>query len=322
MKRFYLSLLLALSVLAACKDGGGGGATPDNPTPPGPEQPVDVRSTLMELFTAQIEKQKDGTPRDRIFLVGHRANSYAAVMAGIPENSVPAIECAIEQGIDMVELDVRPTKDNVLVLMHNATINSTTTGKGNVSDYTYEELMQYDMKRGSTVYRDANNNSVKIPTLEEALSACKDKIYVNLDVKDADVAKLCRIIKKCGMVDQVMVYTGSSVSVATEYQYANYQIAVHPYISKASDTGLFSALPGAKLFQYGYDLYGEGGNPEIGREIRARHYLSYSNLLNYDSQILSGNYTKLDAFIACESDFLQTDYSEKVEAYLKTKNLR
>ena len=316
-------MLVALSVLASCKGGGGGSTDPENPpeqeTPqPEPEQP---RAGLLDLFNTQIEKQKDGTPRDHIFIVAHRANTYYGYLNAVPDNSIPGIECAIKYGADMVELDIRPTKDNVLVLMHNASIDATTTGKGNLNNFTYEELMQFDMKKNGKVYRDADGKTVKVPTLEEALLACKDKIYINLDVKDASPAKLCKIVKRCGMENQVMVYTGSSISTATEYQYTNVNIAVHPYISKASDTGGFSGLPGAKLFQYGYDLYA-GNNTEIGRQIRALGYLSYSNLLEYDGQIANGNYKMLDAFIACESDFIQTDYAEKVDSYLKTKGLR
>lgn len=317
MKRLFLPVILALSVLASC--GGGSGV--------GPVEPVDpvvpeVRPTLMELFNAQIEKQQDGTPRDHIYIVAHRANTRYGYLNSIPDNSIPGIEAAIRFGADMVELDVRPTKDNVLVLMHNETIDASTTGSGKVGNFTYEELMQFDMKKGGKVYKDANGNTVKIPTLEQALQACKDKVYVNLDVKDASPTKLCKIVQRCGMEDQLMVYTGGSASTATEYQYANAKIAVHPYISKASDTGQYKGLPGAKLFQYGYDLYGEGKNAEIGRQIRALHFLSYSNLLNYDNQVENGNYTKLDAFIAVESDFIQTDFCETVHAYLKTKGLR
>lgn len=314
-------MLLALTALVSCKCGGGEGEGPDNP-PEQPEQPEDTpRLGLLDLFNRQIEKQKDGTPRDHIYIVAHRANTYYGYLNAIPDNSIPGIEASIEYGADMVELDIRPTKDKVLVLMHNATIDDSTTGKGNLSDYTYEELMQFDMKKNGKVYRDADGKTVKVPTLEEALLACKGRIYINLDVKDATPGKLCKLVKKCEMEDQVMIYTGSSVSTATEYQYTNVNIAVHPYINKASDTGGFSALPGAKLFQYGYDLYA-GKNTEIGREVRALGYLSYSNLLQYDGQVANKNYKMLDAFIAAESDFVQTDFAELVDEYLKTKGLR
>lgn len=322
MKRLFASLPIVLLALACCCKGEEGGGGPVTPVDPDPVVPELTRPTLMQVFETQIEKQKDGTPRDRIFLVAHRANTYYGYLNAVPDNSIPGIELAIKYGADMVELDVRPTKDNVLVLMHNETIDASTTGKGKLSSYTYEELMQFDMKKNGKVYKDADGNPVKVPTLEQALDACKDKVYINLDVKDASPSKLCKLVKRHEMEDQVMIYTGSSVSTATEYQYANVNIPVHPYISKASDVGGFSALPGAKLFQYGYDLYGEGKNPEIGRQVRALGFLSYSNLLNYDNQVANSNFTKLDAFIDSESDFLQTDFVEIVHNYLKQKGLR
>ena len=313
-KQLFVSFIICLSVLASCK---GGGAGEDNPVTP-PEEP---RPTLMGLFNAQIEKQKEGTPRDKVFIVAHRANTYYGFQHNIPDNSIPGIESAIKFGADMVELDIRPTKDNVLVLMHNSTIDDSTTGTGNLIDYTYEELMKFDMKKGSKAYVGEDGKTVKVPTLKEALLACKDRIYINLDVKDASAAKLVRIIKECGMEGQVMIYTGSDVSFATECQYKDSGIAVHPYISSASDISKYTGLPGALLFQYGYDLY-TGKNPEIGRQIRALGFLSYSNLLTFDQQILSGNYRMLDAFIDSETDFIQTDFVEFVDAYLGQKGLR
>lgn len=313
MKRKYLWMLAAV-LLLSCKGEGGG----NTPVPTEPDEP---RPTLLELFDTQIAKQKDGTPRDHIYIVAHRANTYYGYVNAVPDNSIPAIECAIQYGADMVELDVRPTKDHELVLMHNATIDDSTTGQGKVADYTYEELLQFDMRKGNSPWRDADGNTTKVPTLRQALLACKDRIYVNLDIKDAPVGQLVRIVKECGMEGQVMLYTGSNVSLATEYQYEDVSIAVHPYIGSAADIDKYSALPGAKLFQYGYDLY-SSKNPEIGRQIRAKGFLSYSNLLNFDAQILQGNYAMLDAFIAAESDFIQTDYPEQVDTYLQGKGLR
>ena len=80
-------------------------------------------------------------------------------------------------GVDMMELDLKMTKDSVLVLCHDGTLDRTTTGHGLVSDYTYEELLQFDLKRGHGIAIPG----LKIPTLRQALEVCKDRITVNVD---------------------------------------------------------------------------------------------------------------------------------------------
>lgn len=330
MIRKYLTLLSAvlLSVSAAAfvacdkssetptQNNGGNDDDDDDPSVEG--------MNLLGLCDKLIAEQKQSGTRSRIYIVAHRGNTYEGVMQNIPDNSIANIEKAIEKGADMVELDVRTTKDNELVLMHNETIDETTTGKGKVAEMTYAEILQYDMRKGSTPYKDAQGNTVKVPTLEQALLACKDKIFVNLDLggKNVPVGKLVRIIRQTGMTSQVMLYIGGDYALAKEYQYKNTNIAVHPFVSKAEDVYTYEGLPGAKLFQYSNSLY-LGNDREIGRNIRKAGCLSYSNLLDtYDRQMLKNDYSALDAFIASESDFVQTDYVEKVDEYLKGKGLR
>lgn len=65
---------------------------------------------------------------------------------GIPENSLPAIEHSVKAGVEMIELDARPTSDGVLVLMHDNTIDRTTNGSGAVGDFTYQQLQQFYLK--------------------------------------------------------------------------------------------------------------------------------------------------------------------------------
>lgn len=55
-----------------------------------------------------------------------------------------AFERALQLGADMIELDIQLTKDRQIVVIHDATIDRTTNGTGKVSDYTYEELCQFD----------------------------------------------------------------------------------------------------------------------------------------------------------------------------------
>jgi len=70
-----------------------------------------------------------------VLKIGHRgARAYE------PENTLRSFQKAIEIGVDAVELDVRKTKDNELVVIHNANVNKTTNGSGSVNELTLEEI--------------------------------------------------------------------------------------------------------------------------------------------------------------------------------------
>ncbi len=100
-----------------------------------------------------------------VLVVAHRGDWRHA-----PENSIKGIENSIEMGVDIVEIDVRKTKDNQLVLMHDGTIDRTTNGKGKVSDFTLDELHQFYLKNNQGG-KDAELTDQKIPTLEEVMMA-------------------------------------------------------------------------------------------------------------------------------------------------------
>ena len=93
-----------------------------------------------------------------------------------PENSIAAIESVIGMGVDIMELDLKLTKDSVLVLCHDRTIDRTTSGKGRVCDITYDSIRRCVLKTGHGV-----KTTHRMPTLREALEVCKDRIVVNVD---------------------------------------------------------------------------------------------------------------------------------------------
>ena len=117
-----------------------------------------------------IKRLHNGSGKD-IMVVAHRGDWRNA-----PENSLQAIQNCIKMGVDIVEIDVRKTKDDELVIIHDQTLNRTTTGDGFVSDWTLEELRELNLKNGAG--RPTNH---KIPTLREALLIAKDQILLNLD---------------------------------------------------------------------------------------------------------------------------------------------
>ena len=130
-----------------------------------------------------------------ILVVSHRGDWRNA-----PENSLQAIQNCIDMGVDMVEIDLKKTKDGHLVLMHDKTINRTMNGKGKPEDYTLAELREFFLKGGH-----GQKTRHKIPTFEEVMMLCKGKIMVNVD-KGYDYFKdAYAVLEKTGTVGQCVM---------------------------------------------------------------------------------------------------------------------
>ena len=114
-----------------------------------------------------------------------------------------AIQNCIDMGVDVIEIDLKKTKDGHLILMHDKKIDRTTTGKGYPADYTLEELRQFRLKSGT-----GHKTAHLIPTLEEVMSLCKGKILVNID-KGYDYFKdVYAVLKETGTVQQCIIKAG------------------------------------------------------------------------------------------------------------------
>ena len=144
---------------------------------------------------------------DYVVVISHRGD-----WRNYPENSIPAIESVIRMGVDMMELDVKMTKDSVLVLMHDQTINRMTNGKGLVKDFTYDSLMTFKLKRAHHVTTD----SLRIPTLREALLCCKDRILVNVDHAYPYYKEIVELTEELGVTGQVLMKGKSNIDKVNE----------------------------------------------------------------------------------------------------------
>ena len=114
------------------------------------------------------------SPDRDIVVSGHRGG----MMAGYPENCIESCEKTFSLLPTFFEIDFSFTKDSIPVLMHDLTIDRTTTGKGRVSDYTYEELQQFAL-----VDRHRKETPYKIPRLKDMLEWGKDRVVFNFDNK-------------------------------------------------------------------------------------------------------------------------------------------
>lgn len=134
----------------------------------------------------------------KVSVISHRGD-----WRNTPENSIRAIQNCIDLGVNMVEIDIKKTKDNELILLHDKTLDRTTTGKGLPQDYTLAEIKQMKLRNGAGVA-----TSHQIPTLEEAMIVAKGKIWVNID-KGYDYFDLVeKVLEKTGTTQQVLIKAG------------------------------------------------------------------------------------------------------------------
>lgn len=140
-------------------------------------------------------------PHDNTVLVAsHRGDWRNAC-----ENSLEAIENAIQMGVDIVEVDLARTKDGQLILMHDKKLDRTTTGSGAVSDHTLAEIKALKLRNGchiKTIY--------KVPTLEEALLLAKGRIMLNLDKAFDYFDQVYDLLEKTGTTNLVIMKSNTS----------------------------------------------------------------------------------------------------------------
>ena len=178
--------------------------------------------------------------------VAHRGASLSA-----PENTLASTVKAIELGADRIEMDVRQSKDGVLVLMHDARLERTTNGKGYLRDFTYEELRTLDA--GS--WFSGSNKGERIPTLALILGllANTPNTAPDLDIKECDPIRLIDVIGASGIMEKhrVILHCSDEVlrqSIQTQIdllQLDSLVIRQGPFAKKKSTYSTLLANPSA-----------------------------------------------------------------------------
>lgn len=150
------------------------------------------------IFNIWSPDSRAGDPHGKTYRMPERGLcAHRGAMDTHPENTLPAFMAAIEAGAHMIELDVCLTKDNQMVIMHDATVDRTTNGKGRVIDLTLEEIRNLDA--GS--WKSPAFTGVKVPLLEEVLDIMPVNIWLNIHLKQDEnlsvmVARLVREKKR------------------------------------------------------------------------------------------------------------------------------
>ncbi len=174
----------------------------------------------------QLREQRN-TP----FIVAHRGAQTRE-----PENTLAAFTLAVAQGADALETDLHFTRDNQIVLIHDATIDRTTNGSGRVSQMTLAELQTFRTRRpgnGSS----SSLSDEPVPTLRALIEATDAQVPLLLELKDSAFLQPERAQQLVDLLTEMeMLARGSIVS----FQYD--RVKVVQQIQPALATGIISRL--------------------------------------------------------------------------------
>ncbi|MDO5615806.1 MAG: glycerophosphodiester phosphodiesterase family protein [Cruoricaptor ignavus] len=273
-------------------------------------------------ITAQCGVSLKNFPDDKVMVVAHRGDWRNA-----PENSVWAIKKAIEMGVDMAEIDLAITKDSILILMHDKTIDRTTTGKGKPEDFTFAELQQLYLKDGIGV-----KTEMKIPTLEEILKISKGKILLNLDKGFNYIGIVYPMLKKYDMLDEVLFKGAVDYKIFNQnYGHLKNDIHFMPIVRLSEGEGWEKINEYNKNYKaYGYEftvgttekhLIDFNEVRKSGAKVWVNSLWVHHNAGNNDDKVLE-NPRVYEWFILKGINIIQTDRPKELIDFLKFYGLK
>jgi glycerophosphoryl diester phosphodiesterase len=161
---------------------------------------------------------------ENVLVAAHRGDWRNA-----PENSILALKNIIAFGVDVMELDLKRTKDGTLIIMHDNTIDRATNGKGNPEDFTLEEIKKLRLKNG---LGRATDNC--IPTFKEMLTEAKGKILIDVDKGFCYFLEVVNELRETGTLDQAIINIDSNTfydSIVAKYGNVDDDIFIMPVIN-------------------------------------------------------------------------------------------
>lgn len=264
-------------------------------------------------------------PASRCVLVAAHRGDWR----NFPENSLPALQSAIDMGVDIVEVDLKLTRDSVLVLMHDARIDRTTTGRGRVSDITFDSLNRVRLRAGQGIA-----TRWRVPTLEEALRLCKGKVVVNIDKGFQYYDLVHELLVRTGTTDQVLIKgrfrAGKVAAVFSRYEH-NCMFMPIVNFSKPDAEELFGSYSALEKPVGAYEICWSEYTPQVAESMRQVRksgsklwvnslWLSLNGGLDDDSALDDPD-TVYGRLVDMGASYIQTDRPALLLGYLRSKGL-
>jgi glycerophosphoryl diester phosphodiesterase len=193
--------------------------------------PVDLPSCMIDTGCAYV------------FGCGHRGTTLFA-----PENTLLGFEMALQYGVEVVEVDVRPTADEVLVLMHDSSVDRTTNGSGDVDEMTLAEVQSLV---AVSAFDDIEDQP--IPTFAEFLERFQHRVLVNVDAKTSRYDLIVADIEAAQMQAWCYVQVESTED-GLVMRGLDPSIAVMPDVADEADLELYEATLQPELIEVPWQL--------------------------------------------------------------------
>jgi len=282
MKFHYLLFFALTIVFASCK------------------QEEKVHHYIKFNKTEELYQFLKWSPENRFPLISaHRGGP----MSGFPENCIETFDNATTYNPVIIEFDIAYSKDSVMVIMHDDKLDRTSTGKGEIGNYTYDELKAFNLKDD-----EGKETNFKIPTLDSVLSWSKGKVLLTIDLKKGvSYAKVIKKVRKYKVESNSIIITYTADQAKEVHQLAP-DLMISASVQKKSELRRLNALgipnnrivafigvsaPDKELYQY---LHGKGITTILGTmgnidksSIANPAKLVYYHLVNNGADILSGD---------------------------------
>lgn len=162
---------------------------------------------LIPFYWLQNGIQFNPVPKlkHKFIIVAHRGDH-----THYPENTLEAYQQAIKDKADYIEIDLRTTADGKLVSLHDAGVNRMTDGKGLIKDLNLEQI---EALKVSVKSKPDATATYHIPTFEQILKLCKNRIHIYIDFKEADALATLNMLKQFHMDKQVLIYINKPAQI-------------------------------------------------------------------------------------------------------------
>lgn len=264
--------------------------------------------------------------------------SHRACWKRTSENSIDGIRRCAADGIDIVEIDVRTTRDGVLVLMHDENVDRTTDGHGAVSTLTAADIARLRLREGgggpNTALTDRH-----VPTFAQALAAVRGRVLMNIDVKAAALDRVIDAVVAAQATRAVILNVPIDVDPSTMRRARDIGIATQPvYLERQYKGSAVAALThAATLKPTSIQLIFDTPSVVDTAHRTAPETRLFVNTMAFDIERgtpmnLSGPYLDTRAVTDPEAiwgilikhgvTIIQTDEPWRLQAWLKAKKLR